>query len=77
MHHTTTEETVVNRAANEELFNDLMHLGATLENIQNLNPPGKINAFSHYYSLYFNHWSIINRYIINSAMIGAYTIYWR
>ena len=55
MHHTTIEETVANRAANEELFNDLMRLEAMLENIQNLNLPGKMNTLSHYYSLYFNH----------------------
>ena len=55
MHHTAIEETVANRAANEELFHDLMLLEAMLENIQNLNPPGKMNTFSHYYSLYFNH----------------------
>ena len=54
-HHTTIEETVVNRAANEELFNELMRLEAMLEDIQNINPSGKMNTFSHYYSLYFNH----------------------
>ena len=31
MHDTTIEETVSNRAANEELFNDLMRLKAMLE----------------------------------------------
>ena len=44
-----------NRAANEELFNDFKRLEAMLENIQNLNPPGNMNTFSHYYSVYFNH----------------------
>ena len=47
MHHTTIEETVASDAANEELFNDLMRLEAMLENIQNLNPPSKMNTFSH------------------------------
>ena len=55
MHHTTIGETVANHAANEELFNDLMRLEAMLEFVQNLNPPGKINTYSHYYGLYFNH----------------------
>ena len=55
MHHTSKAEVLANRAANEELFNDLMRLKEMLENRQNLNPPGKINTFSHYYGLYFNY----------------------
>ena len=55
IHHTSKQESVANRAANEELFSDLMRVEAMLENIQNLNPPGKMNTLIHYYSLYFNH----------------------
>ena len=43
MHHTSKAEALANRAANEELFNDLMRLKEMLENIQNLNPPDKIH----------------------------------
>ena len=43
MHHTSKTEAHANRAANEELFNDLMRVEEMLENIQNLNPPGKIH----------------------------------
>ena len=42
-HHTSKAEIFANRAANEELFNDLMRLEEMLENIQNINPPGKIH----------------------------------
>ena len=43
MHHTSLDETLANRAANEELFNDLMRLEERLENIQNLHPSGKVH----------------------------------
>ena len=49
MHHTTREEVLQNRATNDELFNEVMRLEAMLESIQNINPPGKMNTFSHYY----------------------------
>ena len=43
LHHTSKAEALVNRAAIEVLFNDLMRLEEMLENIQNLNQPGKIH----------------------------------
>ena len=43
MHHTSKAETLANREANDELFNDLMRLEEMLENILNLNPPGKMH----------------------------------
>ena len=55
MHHTTKEEVLQNRAANDEIFNELMRQEAMLESMQNLNPPGRMNTFSHYYGLCFNH----------------------
>ena len=43
MHHTSKAESLANREANEELFNDLIRLKEMQEHIQNLNPPGKIH----------------------------------
>ena len=41
--HTSKAEALANRAANEELFYDLMRLEEMLENIHNLHPSGKIH----------------------------------
>ena len=46
MHHKTLDEAAANRAANEELFKDLIHLEEMLDDIQNLNSPGKMHLLS-------------------------------
>ena len=47
MHHTTKEKIVANRAANAQLFNELMRLESMLESIENLIQAGKLYFIRH------------------------------
>ena len=47
MHHSTKEDISANRAANVQLFTELMRLGSMLESVQNLIQAGKLYIFRH------------------------------